>query len=100
MSAYAERRYNERRGVVPRRGLEPPQGCPYMDLNHARLPIPPPRRSRRPGLRLQSNAGTGLNDARTILTVPILCQRALHLLAVRLLAAPVHVSRTSLNALR
>ena len=29
--------------VVPRRGLEPPRGCPHMDLNHARLPIPPPR---------------------------------------------------------
>ena len=32
--------------VVPRRGLEPPRGCPHMDLNHARLPLPPPRRSR------------------------------------------------------
>lgn len=29
--------------MVPRRGLEPPRGCPHMDLNHARLPIPPPR---------------------------------------------------------
>ena len=23
------------------RGIEPPQGCPHMNLNHARLPIPP-----------------------------------------------------------
>ena len=29
-------------GVVPRRGLEPPPTCVDMDLNHARLPIPPP----------------------------------------------------------
>ncbi len=30
-------------GVVPRKGLEPPQCCHRMDLNHVRLPIPPPR---------------------------------------------------------
>ena len=29
--------------VVPKRGLEPPHPCEYMDLNHARLPIPPLR---------------------------------------------------------
>ncbi len=27
--------------MVPKRGLEPPHPCEYMDLNHARLPIPP-----------------------------------------------------------
>src|SRR5216684_1913032 len=27
--------------VVPSKGLEPPHPCGYMDLNHARLPIPP-----------------------------------------------------------
>ncbi len=27
--------------LVPKRGLEPPRGCPHMVLNHARLPIPP-----------------------------------------------------------
>ena len=27
--------------LVPKRGLEPPHPCEYMDLNHARLPIPP-----------------------------------------------------------
>jgi hypothetical protein len=30
---------NER--LVPSKGLEPPHRCRYMDLNHARLPIPP-----------------------------------------------------------
>jgi hypothetical protein len=28
---------------VPKKGLEPPHPCGYMDLNHARLPIPPLR---------------------------------------------------------
>ena len=27
--------------LVPSKGLEPPHPCEYMDLNHARLPIPP-----------------------------------------------------------
>jgi signal transduction histidine kinase len=30
--------------MVPKKGLEPPHPCGYMDLNHARLPIPPLRR--------------------------------------------------------
>ncbi len=29
--------------MVPKRGLEPPQDCSHMNLNHARLPIPPLR---------------------------------------------------------
>jgi hypothetical protein len=29
------------KSVVRMRGLEPPHPCEYMDLNHARLPIPP-----------------------------------------------------------
>jgi hypothetical protein len=29
--------------LVPKGGLEPPHPCEYMDLNHARLPIPPLR---------------------------------------------------------
>jgi hypothetical protein len=29
--------------VVPKKGLEPPHPCEYVDLNHARLPIPPLR---------------------------------------------------------
>ena len=28
---------------MPKKGLEPPHPCGYMDLNHARLPIPPLR---------------------------------------------------------
>ena len=29
--------------LVPKRRLELPRGCPHMNLNHARLPIPPLR---------------------------------------------------------
>jgi hypothetical protein len=29
--------------VVPKRGLEPPRGCPHQTLNLACLPIPPLR---------------------------------------------------------
>ena len=29
------------KNLVPKKGLEPPHPCEYMDLNHARLPIPP-----------------------------------------------------------
>jgi hypothetical protein len=32
--------------MVPKGGLEPPHPCEYMDLNHARLPIPPLRHAR------------------------------------------------------
>jgi hypothetical protein len=31
---------------VPKKGLEPPHPCEYVDLNHARLPIPPLRHKR------------------------------------------------------
>ena len=31
----------EEKPMVPSKGLEPPHPCEYMDLNHARLPIPP-----------------------------------------------------------
>jgi uncharacterized protein len=34
---------NYREVLVPKKGLEPPHPCEYMDLNHARLPIPPLR---------------------------------------------------------
>ena len=33
----------ERNFLVPKGGLEPPQACAHMTLNHARLPIPPLR---------------------------------------------------------
>src|ERR1043165_4095316 len=29
--------------LVPKKGLEPPRPCGHMDLNHARLPVPPLR---------------------------------------------------------
>ena len=29
--------------MVPKKGLEPPRRCRHMDLNHARLPVPPLR---------------------------------------------------------
>src|SRR5579863_2791849 len=32
--------------LVPKKGLEPPHPCEYVDLNHARLPIPPLRHGR------------------------------------------------------
>ena len=48
-------------GMVRARGIEPPRGCPHMNLNHARLPIPP-RARRRKEITLpdpwQSNFGT------------------------------------------
>ena len=31
----------KQKSMVPSKGLEPPHPCEYMDLNHARLPIPP-----------------------------------------------------------
>jgi hypothetical protein len=51
---HAERRSTERTlaifvvevFMVPKKGLEPPHPCEYMDLNHARLPIPPLRHDR------------------------------------------------------
>jgi hypothetical protein len=51
---HAERRSTEKTVVifvveiflVPKKGLEPPHPCEYMDLNHARLPIPPLRHDR------------------------------------------------------
>ena len=38
-----ERTTDEISLLVPKKGLEPPHPCGYMDLNHARLPIPPLR---------------------------------------------------------
>ena len=51
--------------LVPKKGLEPPHPCGYMDLNHARLPIPPlrqvaaaaPQASRRSFRKLLSSYG-------------------------------------------
>src|SRR5271165_3784016 len=62
--AGAHRRNPERsegpykRLLVPKKGLEPPHPCGYMDLNHARLPIPPLRHGwKRVGTQLAVAAG-------------------------------------------
>ena len=47
--------------LVPKKGLEPPHRCRYMDLNHARLPIPPLR------LEEYSRCSAGLTISRTAL---------------------------------
>jgi hypothetical protein len=47
--------------MVPKKGLEPPHRCRYMDLNHARLPIPPLR------LEEYSRCRAGLAISRTAL---------------------------------
>ena len=52
--------------LVPKKGLEPPHPCGYMDLNHARLPIPPLRhgeiqREIGSSKRTKSASGTALN---------------------------------------
>src|ERR1035441_8982143 len=45
---------NHEKVLVPKKGLEPPHPCGYMDLNHARLPIPPLRRGKRTMKRMNS----------------------------------------------
>ena len=55
--------------LVPKKGLEPPHPCGYMDLNHARLPIPPLRQ-----VTASAAAGTALKEetAMSILTGQIM----------------------------
>ena len=43
--------------LVPKKGLEPPHPCEYVDLNHARLPIPPLRH----GKKSSANGWTSSN---------------------------------------
>ena len=50
--------------MVPKRGLEPPHPCEYMDLNHARLPIPPFRH------------GATLGQSRNFRLQPFQCPKA------------------------
>jgi hypothetical protein len=54
--------------LVPSKGLEPPHRCRYMDLNHARLPIPP-----RWQVDFRSSSGGKLPDQETC--TPILQAR-------------------------
>jgi hypothetical protein len=56
--------------LVPKGGLEPPHPCEYMDLNHARLPIPPLRRDENlPGLDGPGHANRVLSLTNT--TAPV-----------------------------
>src|SRR5215469_13694982 len=50
--------------MVPKKGLEPPRPCGHLDLNHARLPIPPLRQVTR---RRQFRAAFQERTARDIL---------------------------------
>ena len=50
----------ELESMVPKKGLEPPHPCGYMDLNHARLPIPPLRRGKLPSRNHARCAGNYL----------------------------------------
>ena len=75
--------------LVPKKGLEPPHPCEYVDLNHARLPIPPLRhgtqvqRSAEPAASLSlANAGCGVKFG-------LLSESSL-LLARRFHASPEH----------
>ncbi len=43
LSAFCHMQTKDQEINVPKRGLEPPRGCPHYDLNVARLPIPPLR---------------------------------------------------------
>ena len=43
LSAFCHAQTKDQEINVPKRGLEPPRGCPHYDLNVARLPIPPLR---------------------------------------------------------
>ena len=58
--------------MVPKKGLEPPHPCGYMDLNHARLPIPPLRQV------VASNGSSGESpvvlQTSIFLRAPDLCQ--------------------------
>jgi hypothetical protein len=55
--------------MVPKKGLEPPHPCGYMDLNHARLPIPPLRRQ-----KLGCDLGSPVRTKLRLLFLPGCCQ--------------------------
>ncbi len=77
--------------LVPKKGLEPPHPCGYMDLNHARLPIPPLR----PVVAFIVNPG-----GPTLLPQTSIFLRARHhvkLLALRFLDEPLRSARISFS---
>src|SRR5438128_3360011 len=73
-----------RASVVPKRGLEPPRGCPHQTLNLACLPIPPlrhdasekPRRSNELGNSSQaaSSARTGMDTTPRLVLRCLTCR--------------------------
>src|SRR6202021_2833549 len=58
----------ETKVMVPKKGLEPPHPCGYMDLNHARLPIPPLRQ--KVTLGYAAHSGADLSGRVTINILP------------------------------
>jgi hypothetical protein len=61
--------------MVPKKGLEPPHPCGYMDLNHARLPIPPLRRGKLPSK--QHSTGWQLDHSTGVATASQRCESKL-----------------------
>ena len=51
--------------MVPKKGLEPPHPCEYVDLNHARLPIPPLRHTHAQSFSTEQAATLSLANAAT-----------------------------------
>ncbi len=62
--------------LVPKKGLEPPHPCEYVDLNHARLPIPPLRHSALQSFSTEQAATLSLANAATHVKFPGPCQTA------------------------
>src|ERR1700721_1009757 len=58
----------ETKVMVPKKGLEPPHPYGYMDLNHARLPIPPLRQ--KVTLGYAAHSGADLSGRGTINILP------------------------------
>ena len=60
-----EPQHGGQKNLVPKKGLEPSHPCEYMDLNHARLPIPP--------LRLTAAERLGVNCVKSYSFKPFVC---------------------------
>ena len=70
----------KREHMVPKKGLEPPHPCEYMDLNHARLPIPPLRHL----MMRQTNPGAATGNTHLILKGLLIVSNSALLLGKRL----------------
>ena len=62
--------------LVPKKGLEPPHPCEYVDLNHARLPIPPLRHGTCSVLSTEQAAILSLANAATGVKFQSTCEMA------------------------